>query len=128
VQVIEDQGGLVVADGLCFGARMFWDLVDESLEPMAALAKRYYGRWPCPRVTDPKGRQKRIKEVIRDWNIDGLIGERLIFCQPWGAEKVATNLETKETGLPSLWLDREYLPGGIGQMKTRVQAFLESMD
>ncbi|MEW6440903.1 MAG: 2-hydroxyacyl-CoA dehydratase family protein [bacterium] len=128
VQVIEDQGGIVVADGLCFGARMFWDLVDESLEPMAALARRYYTRWPCPRVTDRKGRQKRVREVIRDWKVDGLIGERLMFCQPWGAERVATEMESRETGIPNLWLDREYVLGGVGQIRTRVQAFLESME
>ena len=66
--------------------------------------------------------------MVEAWRCDGLVGERLIFCQPWGTERVATNLELKESGLPSLWLDREYLPGGIGQMRTRVQAFLESMD
>lgn len=128
VKVIEGEGGLVVADGLCFGARMFWDLVDESREPMEALASRYYLRWSCPRVTDPGSRQKRIREIIEDWNIDGVVGERIIFCQPWGAERVMTNLELEDRGTPVLWLDREYLLGGIGQMKTRVQAFLESME
>jgi benzoyl-CoA reductase subunit C len=128
VKIIEDQGALIVADGICFGARMFWDLVNESLDPMEALAKRYYSRWSCPRMMDPHRRQDRIKEIVRDWNIDGIVGERLIFCQVFGTERAITNLETKKSGFPTLWLEREYLLGGIGQMKTRVQAFLESMD
>ena len=128
VRVIEEQGGLVVADGICFGARMFWDLVDEDGAPMEALAKRYHERWSCPRMVDRPRRQERIKEIVRDWKVDGIVGERIIMCQLWGGEKVMTNMEAKETGIPSLWLEREYLLGGTGQMKTRVQAFLESME
>lgn len=128
VKVVEDQGGLVVADGLCFGARMFWDSVDESLEPMEALARRYTLRWSCPRVMDRERRQERIKEMVRDWNVDGIVGERIVFCQLWGAERVMTNMEAAENGIPTLWLEREYVLGGTGQMKTRLQAFLESME
>ena len=128
VRVVEDQGALVVADGICFGARMFWDLVDEESEPMEALARRYHERWSCPRMVDRKRRQGRIKEIVRDWNVDGIVGEQIVFCQLWGSEKVMTELEARETGIPILWLEREYLLGGTGQMKTRVQAFLESME
>jgi len=129
VQIIEDQGGLVVADGICFGARMFWDLVDEAAaDPLDALTRRYHERWSCPRMVDRARRQERIREIVRDWNVDGIVGERIVFCQLWGSEKVMTELEARESGLPTLWLEREYLLGGTGQMKTRVQAFLESMD
>jgi len=79
-------------------------------------------------MVDRPRRQERIKEIVRDWKVDGIVGERIIMCQLWGGEKVMTNMEAKETGIPSLWLEREYLLGGTGQMKTRVQAFLESME
>jgi len=128
VKIVEDQGGLVVADGLCFGARMFWDLVDETGDPVDALARRYYMRWSCPRMMDRKRRQQQIQSILRDWNADGIVGERIIMCQLWGAERVMTDLEARDTGVPTLWLEREYLLGGLGQMKTRVQAFLESLD
>ncbi len=128
IKVIEDQGALVVADGSCFGGRMFWDYVDESADPIDALAKRYHERWSCPRMCDLERRQEKIREMVRDWNADGIVGERIVFCQLWGSEKVMTNLEAQDTGTPTLWLEREYLLGGTGQIKTRVQAFLESME
>jgi bzd-type benzoyl-CoA reductase N subunit len=128
VKLIEDQGALVVADGTCFGGRMFWDFVDESSSPIEALAKRYHERWSCPRMCDRERRQDKIKEMVRDWNADGIVGERIVFCQLWGSEKVMTNLEAQDSGTPTLWLEREYLLGGTGQIKTRVQAFLESME
>jgi len=79
-------------------------------------------------MVDRERRQARIREIVRDWNVDGIVGERIVFCQLWGSEKVMTNMETRESGIPTLWLEREYLLGGTGQMKTRVQAFLESME
>jgi benzoyl-CoA reductase/2-hydroxyglutaryl-CoA dehydratase subunit BcrC/BadD/HgdB len=126
VKVIEDQGGLVVADGLCYGARLFWDLVDEKKDPMDALKEHYMQKWSCPRMKDQGRRMKMITEIMKDWGADGLIGERMVFCQLWAGERQMTNMDAKEAGIPTLWIEREYLLGGVGQMKTRVQAFLES--
>jgi benzoyl-CoA reductase/2-hydroxyglutaryl-CoA dehydratase subunit BcrC/BadD/HgdB len=128
VKVIEDAGGLIVADGLCYGARLFWDPVDEEKEPMAALTERYLRRWSCPRMKDQGRRMETIKEIMRDWGAEGLVGERVIFCQLWSGERKMTNMDAKEAGIPTLWLEREYLLGSVGQMKTRVQAFLESFE
>ena len=128
VKVIEDAGGLVVADGLCYGARIFWELTDEKKKPMDAIAERYLQRWSCPRTHDQGRRMERIKEIMRDWGADGLVGERMVFCQLWGGERHMTNMDAKEAGIPTLWLEREYLLGSVGQMKTRVQAFLESFE
>ena len=52
VKLIEDLGGLVVTDFLCFGIRDFWNPVDEDAEPMLALAKRYIENVSCPRMID----------------------------------------------------------------------------
>jgi benzoyl-CoA reductase subunit C len=128
IQVLEDLGGQVVADGLCIGARMFWDLVDGTKEPMEALAHRYLYRWACPRMTNPKARQDQVARIAKEWNVDGIVGERMMFCQLWGAERMISNLNKKEIGFPILWLDREYLFGGAAQMRTRIQAFMESME
>ncbi|MBT8341599.1 MAG: 2-hydroxyacyl-CoA dehydratase [Desulfatitalea sp.] len=128
VKLIEDQGAVVVGDGLCFGARQVWEMVDETIDPMAAIAKRYLTRWSCPRSTDPQDRLKRVRDIVSEWHADGIVGFRMIFCQPGGAERTLSNLDAKESGIPTLWLDREYRFGGVGQMKTRIQAFLESLE
>lgn len=128
VKLIEDQGAVVVADGLCFGARQVWEMVDETIDPMDAIAQRYLRRWSCPRNQDPKDRLKRVRDIVAEWQADGIIGYRMIFCQPGGAERALSNLDARESRIPTLWLDREYRFGGTGQMKTRIQAFLESLD
>jgi benzoyl-CoA reductase subunit C len=130
LQVIEEQGGLVVADTLCFGSRMLWKDVDESAaEPLAALARYYVAERPsCARVfSEYETRAEYIRTMIRDFDVDGAIFERLMFCEVWGFEGFSLTNDFKEWDIPLLCMDREYILSGVGQLRTRVQAFLETM-
>lgn len=130
LQVIEEQGGLVVTDAVCFGSRMIWKDVDETLDdPLTALARYYVvDRPPCARVfTEYPRRLDFIKDMIRDFRVDGVIFQRLTFCELWGFEQFSLANDFKELDVPLLCLDREYVLSGVGQLRTRVQAFLETM-
>jgi benzoyl-CoA reductase/2-hydroxyglutaryl-CoA dehydratase subunit BcrC/BadD/HgdB len=127
IQFIEKQGASIVADGLCFGARFYKDLVDEKAEdPLRALAERYVGRVSCPSVFDGFDHSATIfKEIISDWRIDGMVSARLKFCDHWGGQRKMLADELRQDGIPLLDLEREYNTAGSGQISTRVQAFLE---
>ncbi len=130
IQIIEDQGGLVVTDSTCFGSRLMWRQVDESQDdPVRALAKYYvFDRPTCPRsYGDQPRRIEFTREMIREFDVDGVIGERLLFCDQWMVEHYMTGFDLKEDGVPFLQLDREYILSGKGQLRTRVQAFLETL-
>jgi len=130
LEVIEEGGGLIVADSTCFGSRMFWQDVDEEWDdPLQALARYYVADRPsCPRVFDAyEGRATYIRKMIEDFAVDAVILERLMFCDSWGWEQYRLHHTFKEWGVPLLMLDREYTLGGQGQLRTRVQAFLETM-
>ena len=58
---------------------------------------------------------------------NGVILERLAFCDLWGFEQFTLSNDFKEWGIPLLMLDREYILSGVGQLRTRVQAFLETI-
>jgi benzoyl-CoA reductase/2-hydroxyglutaryl-CoA dehydratase subunit BcrC/BadD/HgdB len=128
LRVIEQQGGLIVTESLCIGARHFWSLADESLSPMEALVERYMNHPPCPRmIADHDKRFEFIRNMAQEYKADGIICERLKFCDLWGGESALLRWDARETGLPLLPLEREYMLSGLGQLKTRVQAFIESM-
>jgi benzoyl-CoA reductase subunit C len=130
VKVIEDQGGLVVTDSLCFGSRILWNDVDEGTkDPITALARYYVAERPsCPRVFgDYERRIGFIKDMVRDFKVDGVILERLAFCDHWGFEQSTIENDLRESNIPFLILDREYILSGVGQLRTRVQAFLETL-
>lgn len=129
VRIMEDQGGLVVTDSLCFGSRTFWmDVDEETHDPLTALAQYYVADRPsCARMyTEYPRRVEYIRNMIKEFRVDGAIFQRLSFCETWGFEQYSLTNDFKEWNVPLLCMDREYVLGGVGQLKTRVQAFLET--
>jgi len=130
LRVIEDQGGLVVTDSTCFGSRIMWkDVPEEGGDPIQALARYYVAdRHSCPRTFgEHERRAEFVREMIREFKVDGVIGERLSFCDQWGFAQYSIKNDFKEDGIPYLPLEREYILSGVGQLRTRVQAFLETL-
>lgn len=127
LQTIEDQGGIVVADDLCNGTRYFMDPVESSSDPLGALARRYLSKGPCARMRPTTERQNRIKQMIQEYKVQGVIYEVIKFCDIYGEDYPLFRDEMKELGVPVLALSREATFSGAGQLKTRVQAFFESI-
>jgi bcr-type benzoyl-CoA reductase subunit C len=130
IRVIEEIGGLVVTDGTCFGTRIMWEDVDEDTsDPLEALARHYLADRPsCPRLF---GTQKKrtgfTTKMCRDFNCDGIVAEKMLFCDQWDVETYLLGLDLEAEGIPFLKVDREYITKATGQLQTRVQAFIESM-
>jgi benzoyl-CoA reductase/2-hydroxyglutaryl-CoA dehydratase subunit BcrC/BadD/HgdB len=130
MEVIEAQGGLVVTDSLCFGTRNCWVDVDEGTgDPLGALARFYIADRPsCPRTFGLyEKRADFVHDMIREFRVEGVIFERLTFCDVWGFEAFPLTKDMDDWGVPLLSLDREYTLGAIGQLRTRVQAFVEGL-
>lgn len=127
IQLIEDLGSTVVIDDLCTGNRYFWGDVDETIEPIKALAARYLSKPPCARMIPWRDRADYIKGLIKDFRVDAVILESLKFCPPYGFQKPLLKGNLEAAGVPVLELEREHGDASIGQIKTRVEAFLEML-
>lgn len=134
IQLIEELGGIVVADDLCNGTRYFEELVEptgggplQGQGPMEALARRYLTKAPCPRLRPSSQRVERLKAMAQDWRVHGVIYESIKFCDLHSGVFPVIRDGFQEMGLPVLSLQREYGMAGAGQMKTRVQAFYENL-
>ncbi len=129
IDVIESTGAVVVTDFLCSGRKYIEGMVDETMEPVEAIARRYFLRDPsCPRMVD--GYPERIsftKRLAKEAKVDGVIFERITFCDSHTVENLMESDDVEELGIPTLSLEREYLGGDKGRLKTRVQAFLEKI-
>ena len=130
IQLIEDQGGLVVSDLLCFGTKLMWYDIDESIkDPLTALADYYVTKRPsCPHMFGRLDQSvELIKNMVRDFKVDGIVGELMLFCDNWTIEHYMLSKKLKAQGIPYITLDREYTMGNVGQLRTRIQAFVETL-
>jgi benzoyl-CoA reductase subunit C len=124
---IEDLGAIVVTDALCFGAKNFWDLTDETGDVFENLVDRYYEHPPCPRMAGayPK-RLAFLRDQIERAHVDGAILEHIKFCDLHGTDNALLKKDLERDGIPVMELERQYGPlADAGRIRTRVQAFLE---
>lgn len=131
VEAIESQGALVVADTLCYGARSALEPIDENAaDPLDAVARATFFGSSCARmIGDFPRRWEELKALMHKVRGDGIVFQRIVFCDPWGAElHNILNRVKKEAGFPVLSLTREYNIVPTGQVKTRVQAFIEKLE
>ena len=128
LEVIESQGGLVVADRFCTGSLPGAGDIELKEDPFRCVAKYYLEKMQCPRMMENfPFRLDEILKDIDDYHADGVILQTVKFCDTWGVESSPLVSALRERGIPVLRLEREYRHSGEGQLKTRVQAFIESM-
>ena len=129
VSFIEEQGLDVVADPVCFGLRCYWDDVDVEKPPFQAIAERALTHFPCARMGESFPRRwEDIERIYDDYKADGIIYQRLKFCQLWGVDTHNMNPLCEKRNIPLLHLEREYGIISTGQLKTRLQAFTELIE
>ena len=127
IHLIEDSGAQLVVNELCTGIRHFDNLVVEVGDPFSALSYRYLNRAPCARMVDLEWRLNYLVQLARDYRVDGVIYHILKFCDQYMWELPFATEEFEKRGLPLLAVESEYTTGGLGQLKTRIQAFVESL-
>ncbi|MBI4288253.1 MAG: 2-hydroxyacyl-CoA dehydratase [Chloroflexi bacterium] len=128
MELIEDNGAVIVADDLCTSSKYYWDQVDPAGDPLAALARRYLSRPPCPRMRPSDQRLAHLKELVQTRKVDGVIIEIMKFCKLHDEGSLAVREALTKWGVPHLTISREYNLTGAGATATRVQAFLEQIN
>ncbi|MFR5876311.1 MAG: 2-hydroxyacyl-CoA dehydratase family protein [Eubacterium sp.] len=133
-KLIEESGALVVADRYCFGTipgREPIELNDDE-DILTQIIMHYMRTGQCPRyMSQEKVRERRevVKKLVEEYHADGVLYEQIKFCEYWGYERALASHEmTDEYGIPSASVDRQYTASSSGQLKTRVQAFVESLE
>ena len=130
VAAVEGQGARIVADSLCLGMRAHQSLVaEDSDDPLDAICRRYFFQVSCARMIGnfPDRAEALFAEAERR-EVDGVIFQRLKFCDPWGGEAHNLRLRAARRELPLLVIEREYGLVNSGQLRTRVQAFMEMIE
>ncbi len=128
--IIETGGAPVVVEESCTGIRYFEHQVDGSQVTLdgqvKALASRYM-QINCACFTPNPGRIEDILRLVKEYRVDGVIDYSLQFCNLYATESYLVQQALKEAGVPVLHLETDYSEQDFGQLRTRVEAFLEML-
>ena len=133
-KLIEGCGALVVSDRYCFGStpgREVIELNDEE-DVLTQICRHYMEVSECARyISDEKVLQRRetSDRLAKEFGAEGIIYEQMKYCDYWGFERaLVSHIMHDEYGWPVLSIDRLYNNGNSGQLRTRCQAFVESLE
>ena len=128
--IIETSGAAVVCEEMCTGTRYFENLVDESATTLEgqfqALSERYMKN-NCACFTPNPGRVADIVRLAKEYQVDGVIDANLKFCTLYDVEKPSVAEALEAEGIPVLGLETDYTDNDAGQLRTRIQAFVEML-
>ena len=133
-KLIETCGAMVVADRYCFGMFPSRETIEIKAGESAfdAIARHYLETNLCARFMDGMKIDQRhdaLVNLVKEYKADGIIYENMKFCEFWSYEKVlASHIMIEENGIPCATIEKEYALGSVGQLRTRFQAFVESLE
>jgi bcr-type benzoyl-CoA reductase subunit C len=127
-QVVEASGARVVWDDFCTGGRYFEGLVDESGDPLSAIAQRYRQRVVCPaKHAGIHNRGQYLLDKVKAYGADGVIFLLLKFCDPHAFDYPYMKAMLDKANIPSMLFEIEDQISSEGQLRTRCEAFLEML-
>ena len=108
----------------------------EGETALDAIARHYLYNNHCPRAMGPKNlksRKQYIYEKALEYGAEGVIIESMKFCEYWGYERAQDAAWLTEGfevpgQLPVCQIERDYTCAASGQLRTRFQAFVESLE
>ena len=126
INVIEELGGAIVCYEGCSGIVSRRRLVEESetKDPIVCIAEKYL-EVPCAVMAPNDARFAQVEATIDEWKVDGVVSITLHSCNPFGIETYNIQQVCEQCGVPHLHICTDFSDGDQGQIRTRIEAFLE---
>lgn len=126
--IVESSGATIVGEEMCTGERGTQVLTNCDADSIEGLLDHIVDRYfeiDCAVFTPNESRLEHIKEMTKKYKVDGVIQYSIQFCQPYQGEAIGFEKNLEQDGIPVLNLETDYSQEDIGQLKTRIEAFIE---
>jgi benzoyl-CoA reductase/2-hydroxyglutaryl-CoA dehydratase subunit BcrC/BadD/HgdB len=128
--IIERSGAVIVGEESCVGERGMRNLTADTGrtvdELMDAVVDRYLAI-DCAIFTPNPSRVEHVLEMVRQTGAHGVIHYSLQFCSPYLIESGPVERRLEHEGVPTLRIETDYSQEDVGQIRTRVEAFIERL-
>lgn len=124
-KTIDQNGGVIVCLDSCMGERTNSMMIDEDApDILRAIADRYL-QINCSVMTPNSGRMENTLAMVEKYHADGVVDAVLQACHTFNLESVRMGQAMEERGIPYMKLETDYSDGDLGQVSTRLSAFIE---
>lgn len=128
VEAVEESGAVVVGFENCSGAKSMEENVDESNPDVYDALARKYVNIGCSCMTPNDNRIKLLNSMIDEYNVDGVVDMELQACHTYAVETLRIKrFVNEEKKIPYMNLETDYSQADVGQLKTRIAAFIEML-
>jgi benzoyl-CoA reductase/2-hydroxyglutaryl-CoA dehydratase subunit BcrC/BadD/HgdB len=127
LDLVGEAGGNIVIEEVYEGIRYYWHTIDSRGDPFESLARGYLQDRVPPAFMRYSTRKRLdfVLKLIADFNVSGIIWYELLGCETYDAESYYFSQKMEERNIPMLILESDYGMAGVGQMKIRIEAFIE---
>jgi len=129
-ELVESGKATIVGEDNCWGNRYSEDPVDQSLDPLEAIAERYHLKAPCPRMHSLDRRVNYCLQSALEAKAQGVIFFFLEWDNAPAWEYPDQKKALEEKGIPTLCFEmQKYLLSDTDkkQIKTRIEQFVEAI-
>jgi len=127
-KIIEESGGVIVALDSCTGIKAYSGFIEENTkDPFMAVSKRYL-ELPCSCMTPNIRRLTELDKMISKFHPNVVIDVVLHACHSYNVEshKIKEHITSKHK-MPFLKIETDYSKSDVEQIRTRVEALLETL-
>jgi benzoyl-CoA reductase/2-hydroxyglutaryl-CoA dehydratase subunit BcrC/BadD/HgdB len=127
LELVESAGGEIVIEEICEGVRYYWHEIDNGGDLFQSLTRGYLvDKLPCAFLRySTKRRLDSTVKMIKDFNVSGVIWYELLCCETYDSESYYFAEKLREHDIPVLILESDYSTAATGQLRTRIEAFIE---
>jgi benzoyl-CoA reductase/2-hydroxyglutaryl-CoA dehydratase subunit BcrC/BadD/HgdB len=128
--IVESAGAVIVGEESCVGERGTRNLVshgNETVESMLDAIVDRYLQIDCAIFTPNPSRLEHVREMTSGYHANGVIHYGLQFCQPYAIEAGPIERSLERAGIPALRIETDYGTEDVGQLRTRIEAFVERL-
>lgn len=128
IKAIEDNGAVIVSYENCTGEKNYDNFVDENADDLYRAIARRYLDIGCSVMTPDKNRFDLLSRLIDEYKVDGVVEMNLQACHTYAIESHSIRkFITEEKNIPFISIETDYSQADIGQLNTRVSAFIEML-
>ena len=137
IKLIEECGADVVMDDICIGSRYYWEDLPETEDPVEGIAERYMDKLVCPfKIRDFTSDHKQamenrygyLREYVKDFEVEGAIMQVVAYCAIHSIDVPDVRDYLNDMGLPALTVEHDYNVATFSALRTRIQAFVETLE